>query len=233
MVAGVRIVLSATFLISAVSSIFAAERASQGDVTREGNLSGNSNEVKPEVFDQFGQIEEESVTSQQQADKKPSAQEEPKAAEKTTTPPAQPVAKNYEATAAKLAMADALDSKNPAKAEKIFQEALSKFPNDPDLRAIQEGRAMKFHSERARTILDRALAGSSELFGKQWLPGDHLTDRERSIRIQNAKGSRSTALDYDPAAMRALATGYRHINQGDPAKAQEVLTTAINTHDAA
>jgi tetratricopeptide (TPR) repeat protein len=232
MAAGVNLVLSTILVASGALPVFAA----LADTISTENSGGTESPSSGRNNDDTQNDLEETVVEKNPlstAEAKPGPNEEPKTAEKPNPPTAQPVAKNYEATSAKLAMLDALDTNKPAKAEKIYEEALKKFPNDPDLRAIQEGRSMKLHAEKARAILDRSLADSSQLFGRQWLPGDHLTDRERSIRIDNAKGSRSTALEYDPAAMKALASGYRYLDQGDPAKAQKVLTAAIHKHDAA
>jgi tetratricopeptide (TPR) repeat protein len=232
MAARVKLVLSAVLLIrGAIPALAAETNSTQAAKNEEDSSQDNQKETdKRDISDAFDEQPTEPPTT---VAKESNVKPESKAAEKHNPPPAQPVAKNYEATAAKLAMLDALDTNKPAKAEKIYQEALKKFPNDPDLRAIQEGRSMKLHAEKARAILDRSLADSSQLFGRQWLPGDHMADPERSIRIQNAKGSRSTALDYDPAAMRALASGYRYLDQGDPARAQKVLTAALNKHDVA
>lgn len=132
------------------------------------------------------------------------------------------------AITAKLAIRDALDRKDAPAAERLFQTALKRFPNDPDFREVQKGRALLLHEKKAREIFGRTLADGSRLFGRQWEPGLTMQDGETAVGlVPTQRGTRAGNAAVDAA----LTQGYAYINRGDPARAEKVLTGAIRRHD--
>ena len=130
------------------------------------------------------------------------------------------------AVTAKLAIRDALDRKDAPAAERLFQTALKRFPNDSDFRDVQTGRDLRLHEEKVREIFGRTLADGTRLFGRQWEPGETMEDGETEVGIAPARrGAKG-----DAAVDIALTQGYSSINRGDPARAEKVLSGAIRDH---
>lgn len=132
---------------------------------------------------------------------------------------------------AKLAIRAALDRKDAPAAQRLFDDALKRFPNDPDLREVQVRRALRQHEEKARAILARARADGARLFGRQWLPGQTMEDAELGVGMDSSSLGTRTRRKVDPVIKAALTEGYRSLDRGDPARAEKVLSGAIRRHD--
>lgn len=141
------------------------------------------------------------------------------AAQAAATPPAR--AAKPQAVAAKLAIRDALARGDTPVAERLFMEALDRFPNDRDLRLIRNVQTLKLHDEKTKAIFDRTLTDSRKLFGRQWMPGESPGDAEWSIELEKSSRGRPGS------SARALSDGYVLLDQGDPRRAEKVLTGAI------
>lgn len=132
------------------------------------------------------------------------------------------------AITAKLAIRDALDRKDAPTAERLFQTALKRFPNDPEFREVQTGRDLRLHEEKARAIFGRTLADGTRLFGRQWEPGRTMEDGESEVTLGvTRRGARAGSA----AVNAALTQGYASIIRGDPTRAEKVLTGAIRSHE--
>ncbi len=127
-----------------------------------------------------------------------------------------------QAISAKLAIRDALARGDAPAAQRLFADALSRFPNDRDLREVRDTQMVRLHDKKIWAIFDRALADSRKLFGRQWLPGGSMNDGEWSIELEN-KGTRLPGA----GARAALAHGYALLDRGDPVRAEKVLSGAI------
>ena len=136
-----------------------------------------------------------------------------------------------EAVASKLAIRDALDHKDAPAAERLFQEALKRFPLDPDLREVADRRMLQLHDEKVRAIFGRAKADGARLFGHQWLPGRTQEDKELGIGMDQDALGPGGRRNSDPAIKAALTEGYRSLDRGDPARAEKVLSGAIRRRD--
>ncbi|OGS00549.1 MAG: hypothetical protein A2V88_05620 [Elusimicrobia bacterium RBG_16_66_12] len=132
---------------------------------------------------------------------------------------------------AKLAIRAALDRKDALAAERLFQDAIKRFPLDPDLREVSDRRILNLHDERVRAIFGRAKADSARLFGHQWLPGRTTEDAELGVGMDPSLLGPGARRKVDPVIAAALAEGYRSLDRGDPARAEKVLSGAIRRHD--
>lgn len=130
------------------------------------------------------------------------------------------------AIAAKLAIRDALDRKDAPAAQRLFDDALKRFPGDRDLREVHERRALQHHAEIARAIFGRASTDGSKLFGRQWQPGRTMADGETGVELEiTRRGTRAAAVNA------ALTQGYAYMDRGDAARAEKVLSGAIRRHE--
>ncbi len=113
-----------------------------------------------------------------------------------------------QAVAAKLAIRDALIRGDAPAARRLFAGALSRFPDDRDLREVRDAQLLRLHDEKIRAIFDRTLADSRKLFGRQWLPGESMDEGESSIELVKTRDRRS-AVPFAPGsgARAALADG--------------------------
>lgn len=146
----------------------------------------------------------------------------------TAPPPAPIISARPQAIAAKLAIRDALVRGDTPAAERLFMDALDRFPNDPDLREVRNAQTLRLHDEKVRAIFDRTLADSRKLFGRQWLPGESVNDGEWSIELEKMPNRRSTRpLVPGSGARAALANGYALLDQGDPVRAEKVLSGGL------
>lgn len=138
-----------------------------------------------------------------------------------------PPAVKPQAVAAKLAIRDALTRGDTPAAERLFMEALDRFPNDPDLREIRNQQTLRLHDEKIRAIFDRTLTESRKLFGRQWLPGQTMDEGEWNIELQKQRVGGARPLKPGSGAGTALVNGYALMDRGDPARAEQVLSGAI------
>lgn len=132
---------------------------------------------------------------------------------------------------AKLAIRAALDRKDAPVAQRLFDDALKRFPNDPDLREVQVRLALRLHDEKARAVLAWARADGARLFGHQWLPGRTTEDEEIGVGMDPIIPGTRSRRKVDPVIKAALAEGYRSLDRGDPARAEKVLSGSIRRHD--
>lgn len=130
------------------------------------------------------------------------------------------------AIAAKLAIRDALDRKDAPAAQRLFDDALKRFPRDRDLREVHERRALQHHAEIARAIFGRASTDGSRLFGRQWQPGRTIEDGETGVELEITRGGTRAA-----AVNKALTQGYAFLDRGDAVRAEKVLSGAIRKHE--
>ncbi len=142
-------------------------------------------------------------------------------------PAAQAAAAKPQAVAAKLAIRDALTRGDAPAAERLFAEALSRFPNDPDLRQVRDRQILRLHDEKIRGIFDRTLTDSRKLFGRQWLPGQSMDEGEWSIELEKERIGGARPLKPGSGARTALDNGYALLDRGDPVQAEKVLSGAI------
>ncbi|MBI5247541.1 MAG: tetratricopeptide repeat protein [Elusimicrobia bacterium] len=140
---------------------------------------------------------------------------------------AQAAAAKPQAVAAKLAIRDALTRGDMPAAERLFMDALDRFPNDPDLREVRNQQTLRLHDEKIRGIFDRTLTDSRKLFGRQWLPGESMDEGEWSIELEKERVAGARPLKPASGARAALANGYALLDRGDPVRAEQVLSGAI------
>lgn len=138
-----------------------------------------------------------------------------------------PPAVKPQAVAAKLAIRDALTRGDTPAAERLFMEALNRFPNDPDLREVRNQQTLRLHDEKIRAIFDRTLTESRKLFGRQWLPGQTMDEGEWNIELQKERVGGTRPLKPGSGAGTALVNGYALMDRGDPVRAEQVLSGAI------
>lgn len=149
------------------------------------------------------------------------------AAVQAVPPASRPSAVKPQAVAAKLAIRDALTRGDTPAAERLFMEALDRFPNDPDLREIRNQQTLRLHDEKIRAIFDRTLTESRKLFGRQWLPGQTMDEGEWNIELQKERPGGARPLKPGSGARTALVNGYALMDRGDPVRAEQVLSGAI------
>lgn len=140
---------------------------------------------------------------------------------------AAPPTSKPQAIAAKLAIRDALTRGDAPAAERLFADALSRFPNDPDLRQVRDRQMLRLHDEKIRGIFNRTLTDSRKLFGRQWLPGESMDEGEWSIELEKERVAGARPLKPGSGAQAALANGYALLDRGDPVRAEQVLSGAI------
>lgn len=138
-----------------------------------------------------------------------------------------PPAVKPQAVAAKLAIRDALTRGDTPAAERLFMEALDRFPNDPDLREVRNQQTLRLHDEKIRAIFDRTLTESRKLFGRQWLPGQTMDEGEWNIELQKERIGGARPIKPGSGAGTALVNGYALMDRGDPVRAAQVLSGAI------
>lgn len=146
---------------------------------------------------------------------------------KAVAPAANAAATKPQAVAAKLAIRDALTRGDGPAAERLFADALTRFPNDPDLREVREQQMLRLHDEKVRAIFDQTLTESRKLFGRQWLPGRTIDEGEWNIELQGERIDRAHPAMPGSGARAALTNGYSLIDRGDPIRAEQVLSGAI------
>ncbi len=129
--------------------------------------------------------------------------------------------------AAKLAIRDALTRGDTPAAERLFMDALDRFPNDPDLREVRDKKMLRLHDEKIRGIFDRTLTESRKLFGRQWLPGQSMDEGEWGVELEKERGGGARPLMPGTGARAALVNGYALMDRGDPVRAEQVLSGAI------
>ncbi len=149
------------------------------------------------------------------------------AAIRAAPPASRAAAVKPQAVAAKLAIRDALTRGDAPAAERLFMEALDRFPHDRDLRELRNQQTLRLHDEKVRAIFGRTLTESRKLFGRQWLPGQSMEEGEWNIELRKERVGVGRALRPGSSAGTALVNGYALMDRGDPIRAEQVLSGAI------